>query len=132
LRRCGDRDKGLANKLKVEWPGILQWMIEGCLKWQREGLNPPPAVLDATAEYLVAEDSIAAWIEERCELDPNAWETSASLFASWKAWAELNGEFVGIRKQFTEKLECRGRRPRTLNRMGGRGFQGVRLNETRW
>jgi putative DNA primase/helicase len=124
-----ERDKDLAGKLKAEWPGVLQWMIEGCLKWRREGLNPPPAVLDATAEYLAAEDSIAAWIEERCELDTNAWETSASLFASWKAWAELNGEFVGNRKQFAEKLECRGLRPRTLNRKGGRGFQGIHLNE---
>jgi putative DNA primase/helicase len=57
-------------------------MIEGCLKWQREGLNPPRAVLDATAGYLAAEDSIATWIEERCELDPNAWETSASLLTA--------------------------------------------------
>jgi putative DNA primase/helicase len=125
-----DRDKGLANKLKAERSGILQWMIDGCLKWQREGLNPPAAVLDATAEYLAAEDSTAAWIAERCALDTNGWETSAALFASWKAWAELNGEFVGNRKQFAEKLECRGLRPRTLNKKGGRGFQGIRLNDT--
>jgi putative DNA primase/helicase len=83
-----DRDKDLANKLKVEWQGILQWMIEGCLKWQAEGLRRPQVVLDATSAYLEAEDAVAAWIEERCELGPNNWETSAKLFSSWKEWAE--------------------------------------------
>jgi putative DNA primase/helicase len=123
------RDKDLANKLKAEWPGILQWMIEGCLKWQAQGLNPPQVVLDATAAYLAAEDAIAAWIEERCELNANAWETSAKLYASWKSWAELNGEFAGNRKQFAEKLETRGIEPRKLPKKGGRGYQGIGLIE---
>ena len=30
-----------SEKLKAEWPGILAWMIEGCLEWQKEGLRPP-------------------------------------------------------------------------------------------
>jgi hypothetical protein len=34
-----ERDKDLANKLRAEWPGILNWAIEGCLKWQAEGLG---------------------------------------------------------------------------------------------
>lgn len=41
-------DKDLIDKLRAEWPAILVWMIEGCLAWQREGLNPPAAVRDAT------------------------------------------------------------------------------------
>ena len=32
-----ERDKELQEKLKAEWPGILAWMIEGCLVWQRGG-----------------------------------------------------------------------------------------------
>src|SRR5262249_8838020 len=120
-----ERDEELAAKLRAEWPGILQWLIEGCLKWQAEGLNPPQTVLDATAVYLEAEDATAAWIEERCELNPNSWETSAALFASWKGWAELSGEYVGNRKQFAEKLESRGLWPRNFTRKGGRGFQGT-------
>ena len=34
-----ERDERLTEKLKAEWPGILAWMIEGCLDWQRHG--PP-------------------------------------------------------------------------------------------
>jgi putative DNA primase/helicase len=51
-----DWDETLTECLKAEWPGILAWMIEGCLRWQSEGLNPPKAMLEATAEYLAAED----------------------------------------------------------------------------
>jgi putative DNA primase/helicase len=122
-----ERDKDLATKLKAEWPGILQWAIEGCLKWQAEGLNTPQAVTNATATYLEAEDAIAAWLEERCELGASNWETSANLFASWKGWAELNGEFVGNRKQFAEKLETRGIQPKKNSSQGGRGYQGIGL-----
>jgi putative DNA primase/helicase len=56
----------LAEKLKAEWPGILQWMVEGCIDWQRRGLDPPEAVTAATAAYLEAEDAMAAWIEDCC------------------------------------------------------------------
>ena len=29
-----DRDPDLTEKLKAEWPGILKWMVEGCVQWQ--------------------------------------------------------------------------------------------------
>ena len=69
-----ERDPGLLEKLRTEWPGILHWMIEGCLQWQRDGLAPPAIVTAATAAYLEAEDAIAAWIADCCEIDPNHWE----------------------------------------------------------
>jgi putative DNA primase/helicase len=34
-------DPQLADKLKDERPGILQWMIDGCLEWQERGLAAP-------------------------------------------------------------------------------------------
>jgi putative DNA primase/helicase len=33
-----ERDIDLAEKLKAEWPQILNWMIHGCLEWQHIGL----------------------------------------------------------------------------------------------
>lgn len=120
-----ERDPTLREQLKSEWPGILAWMVAGCLEWQRIGLAPPKAVLDATAAYLDAEDAVAAWIDEECARDPDAWATSAALFASWKGWAERAGEFVGSAKRFAQNLETRGyeyRRTRT-----GRGFVGLRV-----
>lgn len=59
-------DRDLPDKLRAEWPGILRWMIEGCLQWLDIGLNPPRAVQAATDIYLNEEDSLAQWIEECC------------------------------------------------------------------
>lgn len=67
-----ERDLNLRDKLKAEWPGILQWLIDGCLSWQQKGLCPPQAVVDATAAYLDAEDALSAWIDECCLRDANA------------------------------------------------------------
>src|SRR6266436_8900843 len=55
IRRCIDlipftvtipadkRDKDLSEKLKAEWPGILQWAIEGCSR--------SPTDADSSARY---------------------------------------------------------------------------------
>ena len=53
--------------------------IEGCIAWQREGLNPPPAVRDATTAYLDAQDALAAWIEESCEWDAEGFDASVTV-----------------------------------------------------
>jgi putative DNA primase/helicase len=46
----GERDETLPAKLNAELPGILAWMIDGCLDWQERGLAPPEIVTEASAE----------------------------------------------------------------------------------
>jgi putative DNA primase/helicase len=120
-----ERDPELFERLKDEWPGILAWMIEGAREWQAEGLRPPKAVLDATDAYLAAEDSLAAWIDDCCERDGEAWASSGELFGSWCRWATKAGEFVGSAKRFGQRLESHGISPE--RRRHGRGYVGLRL-----
>jgi putative DNA primase/helicase len=124
---AAERDPGLADKLQKEWPGILQWMIDGCLEWQREGLAAPASVTEATNGYLEAEDTIGQWITDRCELDSNHWTASSVLFASWKHWAELAGEYVLPSKRFGQALEARGLAYGREGGTGKRGYKGLRL-----
>jgi P4 family phage/plasmid primase-like protien len=121
-----ERDKHLADKLKSEWPAILQWMIDGCLEWQAEGLNPPEAVRNATAAYLDEEDAFAVWLEECCTSDPAARERSSDLYSSWKAWADKAGEPTGSQKAFSQTMI--GRRFEQYHDRTSRGFKGLRLN----
>ena len=123
---AAERDPELLEKLKTERPGILHWMIDGCLQWQRHGLAPPTVVTAATAAYLEAEDAIAAWIADCCEIDGNHWEGRNDLFASWSAWTQKAGEYTGSLKRFLERLETRpGIVPKRHSY--GRGFYGLRL-----
>jgi putative DNA primase/helicase len=105
-----ERDEQLKDKLREEYPAILRWAIEGCLAWQREGLNQPKAVLDATEQYLSAEDALARWIAERCNTGNNYFTGKAKLFADWKEWCEETGEYPGKRKHLVEALRNRGYR----------------------
>jgi putative DNA primase/helicase len=103
-----ERDKDLVQKLKTEWPGILQWAVEGCLAWQRQGLSSPKVVREATEDYLAAEDAQGRWLEDRCLLGVEYSTSPSTLFADWREWAEMNGEYSGTQKAFSQKLEDRG------------------------
>jgi putative DNA primase/helicase len=123
---AAERDLQLADKLREEWSGILQWMIGGCLSWQREGLNAPAVVRDATAEYLAAEDALGSWLEECCVLDKCCSSTSAALFEGWKKWCEENGEQCRSQRAFSENLHSRGFARMRLAH-GKRAFSGLGL-----
>jgi putative DNA primase/helicase len=126
-----DRDLELPGKLKAEWPGILAWMLDGCMAWQVNGLNPPESVRAATEKYLAAEDTFERWRDDCTTSSPNAWESSADLWHSWRRWAETAGEFVGTQKRFSQTLEERGfTAARDGTKANRRGYRGVRLTRT--
>jgi putative DNA primase/helicase len=131
-RKPRDPDPLLEEKLKGEWPAILQWMIEGALDWQANGLVRPASVLAATEDYFAAQDVFAHWLDEACNFEPgneHKWEAGSSLFASWRAFAERAGESTGTQKAFTDQMRRRGCEP---HRTGiARGFRGIRLKLTR-
>ncbi len=102
------RDKLLSEKLLRERDGILGWAVQGCCEWRRQGLNPPPRVLEATEEYFEAQDALGRWIGEACLLNPSVSSRTAALYASWKKWAEEAGEYVGSEKRLSQNLANRG------------------------
>ena len=120
-----ERDPDFTGKLKAELPGILAWMIDGCIEWQRNGLKPPQIVTDATDAYLEAEDGVSAWIDECCQRDPNAFCSSTNLFACWNEWATKHGEYVGTTRKLSSTLESKGFQPFRKN--SARGFLGLRI-----
>ena len=106
-------DRELEDKLKREWPGILRWMIEGCLEWQEHGLQRPESVTAATADYFSDQDLVGQWLADKGTVEPgneHRWETAADLFKSWKDYAEAAGEKPGTAKSLASKLARQGLR----------------------
>ncbi len=121
------RDPALGDKLLREGPGILRWIVDGALAYQRDGLNPPKVVTAATAEYFAAENLFDQWLEDCCERGPNLWETPGRLFASWRRYAEGANEKVGTQKAFGERLSAAGFHGGNSRSKGGRHWDGLRL-----
>lgn len=125
------KDTDLPAKLKAEWPGILSWMIEGCLDWQAHGLVRPEVAQRATDAYFAEQDIFAQWIEECCTTGKHDADTTANLWESWSAYAFENGEHPGTKKRtFPETLSQRGFQ-RIANTYGirGRGYLGIRVSK---
>jgi putative DNA primase/helicase len=103
-----EQDRELTEKLKAEWPGILQWAIDGCLDWQQNGLNPPPCVTAATEEYLEAEDAVKEWLEDCCTVRADLTASKTDVRDSWAKWCQRTGHPVGGRNELTDKLHRHG------------------------
>ncbi len=122
------RDPKLPDKLRAEWGGILQWTIDGCLMWQREGLRAPKVVTSATDDYMASEDSMGRWLEERTAKAANARVGSGEAYQDFRRWAEAAGEYVGSQKRFSQNLEARGYsifKGRAVNSFAGLRLRGV-------
>jgi P4 family phage/plasmid primase-like protien len=129
IHKPGAPDKQLEEKLKIEYPAILRWMIEGCIDWQRNGLMRPSVVTEATQAYFDDQDLFGQWIEECCEIGPREWEVTSRLFASWKDYADRSGEQPGSVKAFSANLSKREFNPE-LKRVSGvvtRLYRGISL-----
>jgi P4 family phage/plasmid primase-like protien len=103
-------DKELRDKLRREAPGILQLLIYACLEYSKlKGLHPPKTVCEASDDYLEEQNTIALWMEERCDrANPNETTTVNELWMNWSHWAQDHCEFIGRRQEFKGKLERAG------------------------
>lgn len=127
-----NRDLSLKDKLTAELPAILSWAVQGCLKWQKDGLQVPKAVAAATLEYRGAMDILQGFLDDCCQIDENnpAAKTSAqNLFDAYLAWAQRHGHKMPMKLEtFKERMESRGMVQKRNN--VGRFWQGVTLKPT--
>jgi putative DNA primase/helicase len=92
---------------QAELPGILNWAIEGCLEWQRDGLGVPEEIAAATQEYEAEQDTFAMFLDERCVRTPNARASSLELYQAYRAWSEQRGESAVTHKTFASLMSER-------------------------
>jgi putative DNA primase/helicase len=102
------KDPALKYKLFDEFAGILAWMIEGCLAWQRDGLQPPDAVIAATETYQDSQDNVSGFIRDRCHLARGLQCGIGLLHAGYVEWCSENDETAISKSAFGRNLDERG------------------------
>ncbi len=125
---AGKVDKHLPAKLEQELPGILAWLVKGCLKWQKEGLEFPPEVREATQEYRSETDILPQFLADSCTLDKAARVPSRNLYEAYKSWAVENTDEILTPKAFGLMLKTAGFKASKSNSV--RYWNGLRLKST--
>ena len=105
--------------LKTEFPGILAWCVRGCLEWQRNGLQEPAEVAEATQQYREEEDIILGFITEHCTIHPNAKIKSTPLYECYRKWTESVGLMPLSQRKFTPMIL---KRDKGIKRVENNGF----------
>jgi putative DNA primase/helicase len=100
-----EKDKSLAEKLKAELPGVLNWALAGCRAWREHGLGEPDEVRQATATYRAEQDSVQGFLEECCVLHPEARIKGSALLEAYYGWS---GDRLMSRPAFTQRLKDKG------------------------
>jgi putative DNA primase/helicase len=119
----------LADQLKEELSGILNWALEGLRDWLVNGLQPPPEVTEATEAYREEMDIVGQFIRDMCELDPKAVTPAKELYEKFQEWCNENGYYPFTQQNFGRRLSTLGLRD-TRMRLNGklcRCWCGIRL-----
>jgi putative DNA primase/helicase len=111
------RDLNLADKLKGEMSGILNWAIQGCLAWQKDGLVTPKRVIDATASYQAQEDIVGQFLDDCTVSDPASRCLQSAVFEVYQQWTDKQG----IRKPLSASMLNRKFEDRGLHRAKSNG-----------
>lgn len=121
------QDGELPEKLKTELPGILRWCLEGCLEWQKNGLQPPPCVTSASEQFRAEQDTVSGFIERDCNDQDDVTIKLADLHSGLKRYCHINGIVeVPTSRKLSNELKRRGYVCRLSN---GTWYEGIELND---
>jgi putative DNA primase/helicase len=116
----------------------LRWIVEGALRYYRDGLGDPPDVAAATEQYRQESDRLKEFFEDRCALaadgDAGSWRKDgfwvpvSDLYAAYASWANAMGHKYPLSKEsFDERLVKLGRKRDRVRPGGRRESQQIRV-----
>jgi putative DNA primase/helicase len=119
-------DYKLEDKLLEEKSGILNWLIDGCLMWQKDRLLPSEEIKRASAEYKKESDILGSFIDERCTFEKGASVVKSVLYSDYKVWCSINSHYPLSQIKFTSKLVHLGIEEKRSS--SERMYLGLKLN----
>jgi putative DNA primase/helicase len=128
----GREDKTLKQQLLTELPGILAWAVQGCMTYQRDGLNPPTCVQLSKEEYRKGMNPLSEFIEDECILGLDSSVLSGELYGHYLEYCNANGNRYPVgQKKFAALLQAKDvQRGRAGTQKGERIFCGICLKDS--
>jgi putative DNA primase/helicase len=102
------QDPHLYETLKTELSGVLSWAVEGCLRWQTEGLKPVGRIREATNRYRAESDVIAQFLGEKTIASPKGKVKAKELYDAYRKWCEEEAELAISSIQFGKRMGEKG------------------------
>ena len=121
-----EQDKELMATLTEELPGILNWAIEGCLRWQSDGLTPPSSVTASVSEYRSEMDTVVSFIADECLVAAHERMPVASLYEQYVSWCKSSGKHPRSKVQFGKAMTNQGYEQ--VRGSTGRYWQGLSIS----
>jgi putative DNA primase/helicase len=84
-------DLGLPDKLKAEVPGIMNRLLEGFVRHEIHGLQPPPSVKAETDNLARSSNQVLQFLEDRCRWAADGAAPAGPLFSEYRFWAAQEG-----------------------------------------
>ena len=124
------RDKTLEAKLDSELPGILNWVIKGCIKWRSEGLNPPEIVVLANTEYKDEMDPLKDFLDDVCNIGVVNKIPAGELYAAYRTYCYCMRTETISQQSFGRRLSQLGLKK--SREFDGRYWEGIEINKARF
>ncbi len=101
-----DADPQLKEKLAGEITGIINLALQHYAEVIKRGkFTEPASCLEVKNEWRMEADQVAQFVDERCELIPNAEIASGELYNTYKSWADEAGISRKLNhKNFTNRI----------------------------
>ena len=120
------RDIHLKERLQEpdEMAAVLAWCVDGCLRWQKEGLGKPPRrFLQQMGMFYADSDALQQFLDDECYIGTDA---RAKVKDFCERFIEWSGEKVK-RKSVVDMMRRKGYEVHKFN--AGRSFVGVGLQD---
>lgn len=112
----------LADELRAELSGILNWLLKGVAEYRRIGLSDPPHIVATREALRAAADSLGRYLKECCTIypervgDANAdnvrrlyhYVTTAALRDGYVRWCDEHGVQPTTVQRYIAALKARG------------------------
>ncbi|MBK8159144.1 MAG: hypothetical protein IPK59_10390 [Rhodospirillaceae bacterium] len=104
-----ERDLGLSQKLRSEFPGILNWLLAGLGYWLMNGrLIAPDEVRAATDDYRSSAQPISQFAADAINRKPGEHVGATRLYDLYKEWCHANAEDPVSQTKFGRLLDNMG------------------------